>query len=240
MFGAGLEQVTVNERILRDDTALEVSVLADAITMLTVAWGDGAVESALAPHLYAAQGFYDWSLDVIHGGGVIAHDDRAAVVARRLVFANGSLVVTAPAGGDIIEGLLPGFVVGLGSDGAGDFLVTGRLDGEAPVSAKDSLVRHTRTGMTTAAADFPVTLGGVGSATVHDAVITVGDGAGSADRRLTITGELATDEIVALLVGTGAFDEEGAREIVASTLGYTVETLPDLVPFQLDATGTEP
>ena len=240
MFGAGLEQVTVNERILRQDTALEVSILAETITMLTVAWGDGVVETALAPHLYPAQGFYDWSLDVLHAGGVIAHDDRAAIVARRMVFPDGSLRVTAPEGADLIEGLLPGFVAGIGSDGTGDFLVTGRLDGEAPISARDSLVRHTRTGMTTAAADFPVTLGGVGSATVQDAVITIGDGAGPDDRRLTITGELATDEIVALLVGTGAFDEAGAREIIASTLGYTVETLPDLLPFQLDATGSEP
>ena len=64
--------------------------------------------------------------------------------------------------------------------------------------------------------------------------------AGPDDRRLTMTGELATDDIVALVVGTGAFDEAGAREIVASTLGYTVDTLPARVPFQVDAVGTEP
>lgn len=242
MFGAGLETVTVNQRILVLGTALEVTILAETITSLTVDWGDGVVETepAIAPHPYAAQGFYDWSLDVVHSAGVIAHDDRAAIVARRLVFPKGSLIVTAPEGGDILQGLLPGFVVGLGTDGDGDFLVTGTLEGAAAVATKGSLTRHARTGMTSAQSDFPVTLGGVGTATVYGAVITVDDGAGASDRRLTITGELATDEIVALLVDTGAFDEEGAREIIASTLGYTVETLPERVPFQLDATGTEP
>ena len=240
MFGAGLEQVTVNARILRDDTALDVAILADQISSLTVDWGDGTVETALAPHLYAAQGFYDWTLDVIHDAGIIAHQDRAAVVARRQVFPKGTVVVTSPEGAELIEGLLPGFVIGIGGDGDGDFLATGVLEGEGTISGKGSVQRHARTGAATAASDFPVTLGGIGTATVYGAIFTVGDGAGPDDRRLTITGELATDEIVAILVGTGAFDEEGAREIVASTLGYTVETLPDMLPFQLDATGTEP
>jgi hypothetical protein len=179
-------------------------------------------------------------LDVVHAGGVIHHDDRAAVVARRLVFPKGSVRITAPDGADLIEGLLPGFIVGIGSDGIGDFLVTGVVEGDAAIAARGSLVRHARTGMTTPAADFPVTLSGVGSLTVHGAVITVGDGAGATDRRLTITGILVTDDVVGLLVATGAFDESGAREIIASTLGYTVDTLPAQLDFTLDATGAEP
>jgi len=240
MFGAGLQQVTVNERILVEGTALEVTILADAITSLDVAWGDGTTATALSPHVYPAQGFYDWTLQVVHAGGVIAHSDRAAVVARRLVFAKGSLQVTAPSGGSILAGLLPGFVIGLGADAGGEFLVTGRLDGDAPISARGSLTRVARTGMTTPAADFTVDLGSVGTVTVHGAIFTIDDGAGATDRRLRIAGDLATDEIVALLVGTGAFDEAGAREIIASTLGYTVDTLPESLPFQLDATGDEP
>jgi hypothetical protein len=239
MFGAGLEQVTVNQRILRDGTALEVAVLADAITSLTIAWGDGAVETELAPHTCPAQGFYAWSLDVLHAAGAITHADHAAVVARRLVFPRGSLGVTAPDGADLIDGLLPGFVVGVGSDGGGDFLVTGRIDGAAELAARGSLARSTRTGSSSVAADLPVSLGTIGAITVYGAVIAVADGAGADDRRLTITGQLATDDVVALLVGTGAFDVDGAREIVAATLGYTVATLPARLPFQLDATGYE-
>jgi hypothetical protein len=37
--------------------------------------------------------------------------------------------------------------------------------------------------------------------------------------RSRIAGELATDDIVQLLVQTGAFDADGARSIVAATLG---------------------
>ncbi|MCA9680194.1 MAG: hypothetical protein KC464_34515 [Myxococcales bacterium] len=242
MFGAGLEQVTVNQRILVEGTALEVTVLADTITSLDLDWGDGTTDTVppVDPHTYAAQGFYAWSMEVIHAAGAISHTDDAAVVTRRLVFAKGSLQVISPDGGDIIQGLLPGFVVGLGTDGTGDFMATGVIDGGTPVSSRGSLVRHVRTGSTTTAADFPVSLGSVGGVTVYGAVITVADGAGPDDRRLTMTGELATDDIVALVVGTGAFDEAGAREIVASTLGYTVDTLPARVPFQVDAVGTEP
>ena len=39
----------------------------------------------------------------------------------------------------------------------------------------------------------------------------------------------AHDAIV--LVGNGAFDLQGARVIVAATLGYTADTLPAFVPF---------
>ena len=48
-----------------------------------------------------------------------------------------------------------------------------------------------------------------------------------------------TDEVIALVVATGAFEEDAARSFVAETLGYTVATLPDTLPLELAATGSE-
>jgi hypothetical protein len=43
---------------------------------------------------------------------------------------------------------------------------------------------------------------------------------------------------VQLLAHTGAFDVDGARAIVAATLGYTVATLPERIAFRIEAEAT--
>jgi hypothetical protein len=63
---------------------------------------------------------------------------------------------------------------------------------------------------------------------VQDAVIQV-EGQG-----LSLTGALSTDAVVQALVQIGGFDDVGARRLVASTLGYTPETLPETVPFLVE------
>jgi hypothetical protein len=239
MFGADLERVTVNDRILPLGTALDVALLVEDIAQLAIDWGDGTTSGTPAPHTYAAEGMYDWVIDVVHAGGALHHVDRTAIVARRYELPLGSLRITAPAGAELIEGLLPGLVLGSGTDGAGAFLALGRVDGEAPVVTRGTLIRRTRTGATSGPEDLRMELTNVGAATVFGAVITLADGGGPDDRRATITGELSTDEIIQLLVDTGGFDPAGARAIVASTLGYTVDTLPPRVAFTIEATGRE-
>jgi hypothetical protein len=240
MFGEGLDLVTVSDRVLLEGTPLAITVIADRLSMVTVGWGDGVVVDTLAPHTYRAQGVYGWSLDAVHAGGVIQHRDVAAVVARRLRFPASGLSVVAPDGAEIVENLLPGFEIGLGTDGAGDFLVIGRLDGPATVSAQGSIARRPRDGAVSGPLDLPVELDGVGSLTIHAAVVTVTGGIGPDQRGLEVQGELATDELVARLVDVGGFDERGARELIAGILGYTVDTLPARVPFTVTGAGTEP
>ena len=75
---------------------------------------------------------------------------------------------------------------------------------------------------------------------MYGAQITLADGGGAMARSLTIVGHLSTEELIALVVKSGGFDPEGARAIVASTLGFTPATLPARVPFQIAATGSEP
>jgi hypothetical protein len=164
------------------------------------------------------------------------------MVSRRLVFARGSLKVEEPRGAGLVEGLLPGFVVGLGDAGDGDggpFLALGRIDGKQPITAPGGLYRRARSGATSGPADLALELVRIGALTVHGAVITIGDGAGPEDRRLEVDGDLETAQIIGLLVGAGGFDEEGARNLIAGILGFTPEGLPERVAFRLSASGTE-
>ncbi len=239
MFGDGLELVSVSRRIFTQPTAIDVTVLADDAQSLTMDWGDGsAVETTLTPHTYGAEGFYRWTLEVIRTSGILRQEDDAVACTRRMAFAKGSIKVVEPSGATLVEGLLPGFVVGLGDDGT-PFMAIGRIDGSDPVSAKDAVWRRDRSGMTSGPADMDITLNNIGELTVYGAIITVADGSGPTDRRLSISGELSTDEIVATLVSVGGFDEMGAKQIVADVLGYTVDTLPARVTFQTDAVGAE-
>lgn len=177
-------------------------------------------------------------LVVVRASGVLHHEDDAVVVSRRFAFPNGSLQVEEPSGAAIVESLLPGFVIGVGDDGQ-PFMAVGRVDGGEAVSARGSIARRARSGLSSGPADMPVSLDNVGDLTVFGAVITVGDGTGPDARTLTINGEMSTDEIVATLVSVGGFDEPGARQIVADILGYTVRTLPARVAFRLSALGAE-
>lgn len=234
----GFDVVSPSARMIIDAEPLDVAVTASGVSDVQLVWGDGATSTQLEAHVYASEGVYDWTLDALDDGGVIHHDDRVAVVARRLEFPKGSLKISAPMGGNLIEGLLPGFAVGLGTDSA-DFLALGQLDGASTEITNGSVQRRARSGQATAAADLALALPKLGVITVFGAVLAVDDGTGPTDRTLTITGELSTDEIIGLVVTAGGFDPQGARDIVASTLGYTSDTLPARVAFTSAAKGSE-
>ncbi len=226
MFSADI--VKVADRMVLTGTPLDVTVLADDLHDIAIDWGDSTTSTTLAPHTYAAPGVYAWTMDAIHAGGIIQHVDTAAMVATRADFAAGSLQIQEPMGAEIIEGLLPGLAVGAGTDTTGDFFAVGTLLVDGSI-ARASLARAPRTGMTSAPFDLPLTLAAIGHITAYGAVLTV------SGATLSLTGELSTDEIIALVVSTGAFDEAGARDVVAAQLGYTAETLPARVAFRITA-----
>ena len=87
--------------------------------------------------------------------------------------------------------------------------------------------------------NFDVSLGSAGTITLQQATVTYDDGTGKAARSLTIAGKLPTDALVQALVAIGGFAVDGARSMIAITLGYTPDTLPVLLDFQLVGTGTE-
>jgi len=242
LFGEGLELVSPNRRVMTLGTTLDVGLLADEVSGLSVDWGDGEANSE-ETHVYAAQGAYAWTLDATLPTAAVHHEDDAFVVSERHAFRKGRLRVQQPSGAAAIEGLLPGAVVGLGTFDGEDVLVFG-VD-EAPVddiaevrATKDKLVVRARNGLTSETADLALDLEGVGAVVVKDATIAIVlDDARPNGSFLDITGTLLTDDIVALLVSVGGFDETGARQLVASLLEYTVETLPPDVPFVLRADG---
>ncbi len=231
----GLDVVKPSARMLVDGTPLVIAVTATDIANLLIAWGDGSTSTTLDPHVYPAQGLFAWTLDATHSAGVVHHEDQVAIAQRVFTFPKGSLAITAPMGGSIIAGLLPGYAVGIGTDGQGAFMALGQLDSSSSEITNGSLQRRPLTG----AQDLNAALGTVGSITISGAQLAVADGTDAMHRQLTITGELSTDEVIDLVVSAGGFDHDGARSLVASTLGYTVDTLPVRVPFTAVATGTE-
>ena len=228
LFGG--DRVTVPDRMIADGVALEPALLADGVSELAISWGDGATSTVLESHVYAAEGVYDWTLDAVHAAGVIAYADRAAVVARRVDVAPGQMKITAPDGAGLIEGLLPGLAVGTGVDATGAFTAIGTVEAGTTID-RSSIVRAPRSGNATAAFDLELPLRGVGAVTVFGAVVSL------ADLAVTITGELSTQQVIDLVVATGAFDPDGARDAVAGQLGYTSATLPARVPVTLAAAG---
>ena len=51
---------------------------------------------------------------------------------------------------------------------------------------------------------------------------------------IEIVGDLETQAIIDALVAIGGFEADGARRLVAATLGHTSDTLPETVPFRIN------
>lgn len=141
--------------------------------------------------------------------------------------------VIEPEGADVLDGLLPGLVLGLGDDGS-PFMALGRIDGRGDTAERRSVVRRSRQGLNSPQADWALELPDVGMVSILGAELELVEGERP---RMLITGRIRTQEVVDLLVGVGGFEREGARKIVAETLGYTVETLPAELPFRILANG---
>lgn len=233
LFGEGLDLVVPAARMLERGTALEIRLLAEEVTALRLDRGDGTVSDRNEPYTYESSGIHAWTLDATHARGALHHEDAIAVVDRRFAFPKGSLRVEEPGGAALLQGLLPGFEIGLGTDAAGELLALGRIDGAENISTRGTLQRRARSGDVSGPADLALTLAKVGDVVVRDAELRV-DATGPKPR-LGIQGRVATEEIIGLLVATGGFDHEGARKIVADILGTTADELAEFVPFRISA-----
>jgi hypothetical protein len=154
-------------------------------------------------------------------------------------FERGSLRVQSPVPARRLEGLLPGLQARLGDDGAPflELAVLGRGRDLAPVIAW----RAERAGARAGPADLPLALGNLGDLVVRGATVEVETAAGLArGARLSIRGQLRIDEVVDLMVKAGGFERDGARVVLAVTLGFLPGRLPDSFPITLQAEGTTP
>lgn len=143
--------------------------------------------------------------------------------------------IAEPAGVGLIDPLLPALVVGRAGDG--DLVLGYDLTGRGTVNVGQWQALEDDSpegGLRSAAA--PLMIPVVNRATgqiqatmlVEDAVVQ------RQGEQLQLTGALSTDAVIAALVQIGGFEDVGARQLVASTLGYTPETLPLTVPFLVE------
>ena len=154
-------------------------------------------------------------------------------------FEPGSLRVQSPAPARRIEGLLPGLQARLGDDGAPflELAVLARGRGAAPAIAW----RAERAGSRAGPADLPLALANLGDLVVRGATVEVETVAGTARAaRLAIRGQLRIDDVVDLMVKAGGFERDGARVVLAVTLGFLPGRLPASFPIVLQAEGTTP
>ncbi len=152
-------------------------------------------------------------------------------------FARGSLRVQSPEPARRLEGLLPGLDARLGDDGA-PFLELSAVDRGPAAGVPASAWRAERSGARAGPADLALALGSIGDLIVRDARFEVDVGGEPArNARLTIHGQLRIDEVVDLMVKAGGFERNGARVVLAVTLGFLPGRLPESFPIALRADG---
>lgn len=239
VFEGSGEAVEVQDALLTAEN-LVVDVTDTELTGVTIDFGDGnSTPGTHGEHDYTAEGVYTLSVTAQRGSDAFEYSgDVAALTEEHFTGFSGK--VLSPRGAELIEGVMPS-------------LVLGRIAAERPVvgfGSDDS--GHIRIGLwrelTTPSAStaffetepveilVPIVNQGdaniITSLAVRNTVIQWE----AQDQPITLMGDLPTEGVVnaIVIVGNGAFDEPGARAILASTLGYTPETLPETVPFVIE------
>jgi hypothetical protein len=225
--------VRVSGRILKRGTPLELRMAHPEGARLHIDWGDGAVTTDKKSHEYA-EGFHVWRLQLSSPRKTLRHEDQVAVVAERYEYGPGSFTIHAPSGAALIAKLLPGLVVGVGHDKS-PFMALGTLEERGGRSVENNLVRRARQGMRSLAGDLSLPLARVGHLVLRNAVVALKPSPSHKSPPVEIRGDLVVDDVVTLLVGTGAFDVPGARKLIAPLLGASPEALPRQVSFHVTA-----
>ena len=243
LFGEGLELVIPNRRILLHEEPLDIQILADEIFELSIDRGDGTVSSSLEPYSYNNQQIYSWILDATTSSGAVHHEDQVAPVSQRFIFPKGYLRVQEPEGAAALNGLLPGLIIGYAQNEGVSSMILGQVE-ESVSEFQDNLasaplIARSRNGAISGPEDLALDVEGVGLVQIYDAMIEVVDDVPPDGKQLFIEGTMNTDEIISLLVGVGGFEENGARELIATLLDYTPETLPELIDFTIFSYGKE-
>jgi hypothetical protein len=234
--GAGVSLLTIEDALLAPGQPVRVRVDAPDVESPVLAFGDGAtVTGSQAEHVYASPGVYEVSLRGLRRGLEVSAS--APVAALRSREATGFTArVEEPAGAALIERVLPGIVfgaiddstlaLGFSSTAAGRVAPDrfARLEIDRAASASATTTRPTRLAVPVVNRDTSAVLA---SFVVERAVLTL-ETAGP-----SLKGGLFTQAVVDALVAIGGFEPVGARAIVASTLGFTPDTLPESVPLRV-------
>ena len=233
----------ISDALLGPGEALRVRALDPALGAVRLDLGDGTVvQAAEVEHTYAAPGQYEVTLHATRGAEPV--EVRASVAMLQTKLHTGfSGVAARPEGVDIIEPLFPALVVGpidattlaLGFSGLpwGPVAAEGWAALPAPTgSGPESFTTSPER------VSVPIVQRSDGTRLAALEVDAAVLSRAAGEERLRLEGLLGTAGVVdaVVRVGAGAFDEPGARRMVASFLGYPEDELPEQVPFQADYT----
>ena len=230
--------IELSDTLLGPGEALRVRVLDPDLQDVRLELGDGTlVEAPEAEHTYEAAGVYTVTLRATRAGEAVELTvDVAALQAKLHTGFSG--VAEAPAGVEIIEGLLPSLVLGPVDETTLALGFAGLEGGPVAPGAWTPLTAPEGSGpeafrTSPALLSVPAVQRSDGTRLaelrVDDAVLS----RSAAQDRIELAGVLSTQAIVDAVVevGAGAFDPAGARRMVASFLGYPEDELPEGVPF---------
>ncbi len=239
-IAGGGDAVFVSDALLGPGETLGVEVRDAELTEPGVDWGDGSPPETGATsftHDYTARDVYGLRVSATRGVDPfeLAGDVASLSEEHQTGFTG---TVAEPMGVSLIEGLMPSVVFGrvddarlaLGFSAAESGRVElGRWLTLDPVAVSTALFESEP-------ATFTVPIVNRSAETVQTEIVVENATAVwmDASSPLVISGDLSTDAVVHAVVAVGGFDEPGARAIVASTLGYTPDTLPATVAFRAE------
>lgn len=229
--------------VLVSTEELMVTVLDDALTGVTIDFGDGATTGErLATHTYAAPDVYTLNLTgELEAMPWTATFDAAVLQTRYFTGRTGALIEPQTELAAQVEGVLPALAVGPIGDGR-FVIATAPTDEPLVPMGAFSVVSEIPTasglGFETAPTELTVPLAVGGSQSLELTILEAAVSRADDTAPIVLTGRMQTDDLVNALVGLsgGAFDPESARNLVADALGYTSETLPPTVPFAVEYT----
>jgi hypothetical protein len=245
-LSGGGESVRVVDSVLAPAEQCVVEVADRELTESAVDWGDGSAVETLAPrytHGYASAGVYPLRVTAMRGVDLfeLAGPVASVTAETRTGFSG---VVREPSGASLIEGVFPSLSFGP-IDAARIALGFSPLaTGEVPLGEWTDLAPDpaATAGLLTLPATLRVPIVNRGTATIS-AHIVIENGTleqASPTAPVFLRGDLSTDAVVDAIVAVGGFEPAGARRLVASTLGYTVDTLPATVSFVAEYTVSAP
>jgi len=228
--------VEIDDVLLGPEQSLHIRVTDQALSEVTASFGDGDEETGLDfEHGYEAPGIYELAISGDRGGTPVELRGDVAQTTEKLATGfSGSIV--EPPGAAIIEGVFPALVLGRIDD---DTLAVGfdtRGEGAVSLGMWSELAAARSTayfGSQPQRLVVPIVNRSTGevmtSVFVENAQVVLD----TPTDPLDLTGELSTQGIVDALVAIGGFEPDGARRMVASTLGYTPDSLPEFVAFHV-------
>lgn len=233
-FAGGAAQVDLADALIGPDEALALDLLDPALQSPRLDPGDGTspTQARSLRHRYASPGAYTVRAEAdLDGAPFVWEAPVAALSEEAQTGFTGA--ISEPAGAALLDPLLPALVLGRVSDR--ELALGFDLNGRGAVRADQWQLLGARgaDGLASAPQDLTVPIVNHATAQIQTQVQVQGAALDRDGDQLVLTGQLLTEAVITALVDVGGFEPDGARRIIAATLGYTADTLPAAVPFRV-------